>query len=127
MSVEGGQGQVYTPEEANAALPELQALLERIRTNRQLVLREAERIKAKVAVDGGGHGGTAYWEASAALRADVERLGERNILLRDPETGLVDFPGERGGRPVYLCWRLGEERVAFWHEIHGGFIGRQPL
>ncbi|HEX9124251.1 MAG TPA: DUF2203 domain-containing protein [Actinomycetota bacterium] len=118
---------VYTVEEANELLPELRTRLERIRTNRQIVLRAAERIRAKVAKDGGGHEGKDYWEASAALKADVEQLAEQNVLLRDPEAGLVDFPGEREGRGVYLCWRLGEERIGFWHEIHSGFVGRQPL
>ncbi|HZD80089.1 MAG TPA: DUF2203 domain-containing protein [Actinomycetota bacterium] len=120
-------GRVYTPEEADATLPELRALLERVRANRQVILREVERIKATVARDGGGHGGKGYWEASAALKADVQSLAERDILLRDPETGLVDFPAERDGRPIFLCWRMGEERVGHWHEIHSGFVGRQPL
>lgn len=118
---------VYTVEEANALLPELRERLERIRTNRQVLLRAAERIKAQVARDGGGHHGSDYWEASRALRADVERLAEQDILLRDPESGLVDFPGRREGRSVYLCWRLGEERVGFWHEVDTGFAGRRPL
>jgi hypothetical protein len=39
----------------------------------------------------------------------------------------VDFPAERDGRPVYLCWRLGEPSVQFWHEIDAGFVGRRPL
>jgi hypothetical protein len=117
----------YTVEEANAALPELIERLERIKRNRQLVLAAAEKIRGAVARDGGGHAGTDYWEASADLRQDVVALAERNILLRDAETGLVDFPGEREGRPVYLCWRSGEDRVAFWHEVDSGFIGRKPL
>jgi hypothetical protein len=122
-----GEERVYTVGEADALLPELRERLERIRANRQVVLRAAERIRSQLAEDGGGHHGTDYWEASRELKADVERLAEQDILLRDPETGLVDFPGEREGRAVYLCWRLGEERVAFWHETDTGFSGRKPL
>jgi hypothetical protein len=121
------EARVYTPDEADSLLPELRERLERIRANRQVMLRAAERIRGQVAADGGGHFGNDYWQAARTLRADVERLAAENVLLRDPETGLVDFPGERDGRRVFLCWRLGEERVAHWHEVESGFRGRRPL
>jgi hypothetical protein len=117
----------FTREEADALLPDLRERLERIRTNRQVMLRAAERIKGHVEADGGGHFGNDYWAAARALRADLEHLAAENVLLRDPETGLVDFPGELEGRPVFLCWRLGEERVRFWHDLRSGFVGRRPL
>ncbi|HUX86133.1 MAG TPA: DUF2203 family protein [Chloroflexota bacterium] len=41
--------------------------------------------------------------------------------------GLVDFPAERDGRVVYLCWRRGEDQIHYWHELDAGFAGRQPL
>jgi hypothetical protein len=92
------------------------------------MLRHAEVVRERLATDGGGAtGGREYWDAQAVLRAEVERLAEENILLRDPETGLVDFPGERDGRRVWLCWRMGEERVGHWHDLDTGFVGRQPL
>ncbi len=91
------------------------------------MLRGARLVKERIATDGGGTSGREYSEAQRALRAEIERLAEENIALRDPETGLVDFPGERDGRRVWLCWRLGEDRVAHWHELDTGFIGRQPL
>jgi hypothetical protein len=122
-----GEGRTYSVEEADAMLPALRELLERIRANRQVLLASAERIRGQVASDGGGHFGNDYWRAVRGLRADVESLAERNILLRDPETGLIDFPGERDGRQVYLCWRLGEDRVGHWHEVDSGFLGRKPL
>ena len=117
----------YTTEDANAALPDLRERLERIRAARQTILRAGERIRAQVAADGGGQEGKDYWEALATLREDITALAERDILLRDPETGLVDFPGEMAGRRVYLCWRLGEDRVGFWHDLDSGFGGRKPL
>ena len=122
------EDRVYSVEEANAVLDDLRDRLARIREARQTMLRGAELIKERMATDGGGaHGGREYWEAQSILRAEIERLAEEDIVLRDPETGLVDFPGEREGRPVWLCWRLGEDRVAHWHEIDTGFIGRKPL
>jgi len=52
---------------------------------------------------------------------------DRNIVVRDVDQGLIDFPGRRDGREIYLCWRLGEESVDFWHDKETGFPGRQPL
>ena len=118
---------LFTVDEADAALPELRERLARIREARQAILRAAERIKGRIATDGGGHDGRDHWEASAVLRAEIVHLSERGIILRDPETGLVDFPAEIDGNRVYLCWQLGEERVAYWHDIDTGFVGRKPL
>ena len=118
----------YTVAEADAMLPDLRERLERIRDARQAMLREAELVREKVVEDGGGaHAGAGYWEATATLRAEIERLAAEGILLRDPETGLVDFPAERGGERVFLCWRLGEDRVGHWHPLDTGFAGRRPL
>ncbi len=117
----------YSVEEAEASLPELRVVLERVRAKRQVILRAAERIRGQVATDGGGTEGTDYWEARASLKADIEALADRDILLRDPETGLVDFPGEREGRRIFLCWRLGEDHVAHWHDLESGFGGRKRL
>ena len=103
----------YDVEEANAMLPELRERLARIRGARQAILRAAEVVKERGVADGGGsHAGREYWDASATLRTELERLAAENILLRDPETGLVDFPAELDGERVYLCWRVGEEAVA---------------
>jgi len=119
---------VYSVDEANAMLPGLRERLARIREARQVLLRSAELVKERVATDGGGAaGGRDYWQAQSTLRAEIERLAEENVVLRDAETGLVDFPGELDGRRVWLCWLPGEDRVAHWHELDTGFIGRRPL
>ncbi|HET7929648.1 MAG TPA: DUF2203 domain-containing protein [Actinomycetota bacterium] len=118
----------YDVQEANAMLPELRERLARIRDARQVILREAEVVRERVVADGGGtHAGREYWDASATLRTELERLASENILLRDPETGLVDFPAELDGERVYLCWRVGEEAVANWHPLDTGYSGRRPL
>jgi hypothetical protein len=122
------EDRVYTVDEADAMLPELRERLASVRSARQAMLRGAEVVKERVSADGGGaFGGREYWDAQRTLRAEIERLAEEQIVLRDPETGLVDFPGEREGRRVWLCWRLGEERVTHWHELDSGFMGRRPL
>jgi hypothetical protein len=57
----------------------------------------------------------------------VRELTELGVEMKGFDVGLVDFPGEMSGRPVYLCWRLGEASVAHWHERDAGFAGRRPL
>lgn len=119
---------VFTVEEANAMLPDLSARLARIRQARRVVIETARLVRDRVEVDGGGVAGEpAYFDAARTLRAELEHLTEQDVVLRDPETGLVDFLGEVEGRRVWLCWRLGEERVTHYHELDSGFVGRKPL
>jgi hypothetical protein len=117
----------FTPEEANAELAELRERLPRLRDSRREVIRTSERITDAVAADGGGVAGSDWFEAQRVLRSDVLYLAERGVLLRDPESGLVDFPSEVDGREVFLCWRLGEDDVAWYHEQQAGFSSRKPL
>jgi len=49
------------------------------------------------------------------------------VEVKDPSTGLIDFRSLRGDEEVYLCWRLGEGRIAWWHDLDSGFQGRRPL
>lgn len=117
----------FTVEEANAELPALRERLARIRDARNTVLRSAEVVRRAAPADGGGPEGAAYLEAVRVLREDVEALAAAGIILRDPDGGLVDFPSRREGRTIYLCWRLGEDRVGHWHDASSGFAGRRTL
>ena len=103
----------YTPEEAAAEIPALREQLARIRSSRRALIESSERITDAVAADGGGVAGSDWFA--------------RDILLRDADGGLVDFPSEREGRIVFLCWNAHEDELAFWHEQDSGFIGRRPL
>jgi len=62
-----------------------------------------------------------------ALKSTVEQIQETGCLLKDIDTGLVDFPTLYKDREVYLCWRLGELGIGFWHNIEDGFQGRRPI
>jgi hypothetical protein len=121
------EDRLYTLEEANAELPDLRERLPRLRVARDGLIAASERIKEAVASDGGGVAEAGWFTHQQTLKTELEHLAERGILLRDPEIGLIDFPAERGGRPVYLCWRLGEDHVAWYHEANAGFGSRKPL
>jgi hypothetical protein len=118
---------LFTLEEANAELEELRTRLPRLREARQRMIDTSERITSAVDIDGGGVEGSEWFRANESLKEELVWLADRGILIRDPDTGLIDFPAERDGKRVFLCWRLGEDRVAWYHDEQTGFAGRQPL
>jgi hypothetical protein len=61
------------------------------------------------------------------LARTVDEIQQTGCVIKDLEMGLVDFPSRRGGAEVYLCWKLGEARIGYWHGIEEGFAGRRPL
>ena len=65
--------------------------------------------------------------SATRLQEVCERIQELGCLVKDLDIGLLDFPTLYQGREVYLCWRLGEDRIEFWHDIEDGFRGRQPI
>jgi len=117
----------FTRAEADAELPELRELLPRLREARQSMIAASRRITEAVATDGGGVDGSDWFRAQETLKAGLVWLAGQGILLRDPESGLVDFPGELDGHPVFLCWRLGEDEVGWYHDAGSGYAGRKPL
>lgn len=126
----------YTIEEANAMVPQVRAVL------LQLAVEKGRLEQAVAALAAHGDGGTTngnlahadavarseaeMTEIGGGMRALVEHLESLGVEVRDLEQGLVDFPGERDGQPVWLCWRLAEAEVGFWHPIDEGFTSRQP-
>ena len=118
---------VFTVADANTELGALRERLPRLREAREGLIASSSRIEGAVAADGGGVAGTDWFQHQQVLKDEVEYLAERGIMLRDPETGLVDFPAERDGERVFLCWRLGEDDVAYYHTEHAGFSARRPL
>jgi hypothetical protein len=57
----------------------------------------------------------------------VHELSGVGCELKDYQTGLIDFIGRHQGRDIYLCWKLGEEKIDYWHELNAGFAGRKPI
>jgi hypothetical protein len=127
----------FTPEEANALLPTVRPLVEHLVAAKR-ALDEAQERNDEVARRIAGNGGGLPPRDLAELREELERraavlagivgdLQELGVLVKDLDTGLVDFPALRDGRQVLLCWQLGEASVAFWHGPEDGFAGRRPL
>jgi hypothetical protein len=118
---------LFSIDDADAELEELRVRLPRLREARQRLIDTGERITSAVEIDGGGTEGSDWFRAQESLKRELLWLADRGILLRDADTGLVDFPAERDGEPVFLCWRLGEERVGWYHSERSGFSSRKPL
>jgi hypothetical protein len=119
----------YTVEQANAALEWVQERLERLRSARvQLSDEEARAALGEAAPqNGGGEPGRVVSEAFVELQRALGELQAMDLVLRDLERGLIDFPALREGREVYLCWEAGEGEIEFWHDLDAGYGGRQPL
>jgi hypothetical protein len=119
----------YSLDEANAALSGVGELLERLRAARaQLSDSEAREALGEAGpTNGGGAPGRVVSEAFLALRDGLVELREREVVLRDLDRGLVDFPALRDGEEIYLCWEEGEPEIGFWHDLDTGFAGRQLL
>ncbi len=121
----------FTLDEANALVPWLEETFQRLELVRQEYITLQERL-SELAKNTGSADETSQLAASAELLArqieeGVEEILDRGIIVRDVATGLVDFPSQREGREVYLCWIGGEERIDFWHETNRGFAHREPL
>lgn len=119
----------YTVDQANAALEFVTERIERLRAARERLTDEEARVALAGAApgNGGGEPGRQVSQAFLELRSALGELQEVEVILRDLERGLVDFPALRDGREVYLCWEEGEDEIGFWHEPDAGHAGRQPL
>ncbi len=121
---------IFTLSEANSLLPQLEELLTEIRHLRKfLVSIEAEIKKASghAAQDGGSPFGPSYLKTLERIIKNIEQINELGVLVKDLEKGLCDFAYMMDGRVVYLCWKLGESEIGWWHETNAGFAARQPL
>jgi len=119
----------YTVEQANAARPWVAERVDRIQDALE-ELRRRESIDAFDQLDaesGGSYPGRSIARAVLEILWAASELQAMDIVLRDADRGLVDFPSIRNGEEVYLCWLADEPRVDWWHEPDTGFAGRKPL
>lgn len=127
---------LFTRDEANALVPVLEEKLRQLGELREAAapLREAhQRLEQKARGNGRDEAeelrrlGEQLQAVVARSEAVFEEITALGIEVKDLRLGLIDFPSERDGRVVYLCWKMGEDQVRFWHELDAGFAGRQPL
>jgi hypothetical protein len=138
----------YDVDRANATLPELRQILETLRGQRADLIQLRDLVlERQSAVEAGAESGLGSLRSSDddeptdelrlirlrmqglidQMQAGVARIDALGITLRDIESGLVDFPALASGRQIWLCWRLGEDEVGWWHELSTGFSERHPL
>lgn len=139
----------YSIDDANEALLEVERILLDLRDQRAELIQLRDVVvdasgEERESVDRGGRTTGLVTEAGVQaddrrrlrlrmqglidqMQAGVTRLVERDVTLREIETGLIDVPALVNGRQVWLCWRLGEGSIGWWHELGDGFGGRSPL
>jgi len=121
---------LFTVEEANELLPDLRRLmagLDRTRSRLRQLEPEARRAAERATESGGTPFGIEYAAVVARSLVLTQQVLGLGVEIKDFEQGLCDFPHLRGGRIVYLCWKKGEPRIEWWHDVEAGFAGRQPL
>ena len=119
----------YTVEQANAALGWVMERIERLRAAREGLNDDEARAALQEAgpTNGGGEPGRVVSDAFLEMRNALVELQAMEVVLRDLDRGLVDFPSIRDGREVFLCWEEGEDEIGFWHDLDAGYGGRLPL
>jgi hypothetical protein len=127
---------LFSLEDASALLPRLREVLPEMQEKKAALdgLRQQLALMTRTASGNGHLIGEEVKAKQSEAKALAERLndllGEINGMgceLKGLDEGLIDFRAQREGRTVYLCWKLGEETIAYWHELDTGFPGRQPL
>lgn len=127
----------YSIDEANAAIPEVERILIALRDQREELIARRDKV-VELSPDDDASQTPGVAEQVRLLRlsmqglidqmqAGVARLVELDVTLRDIATGLIDFPALVSGRPIWLCWRLGEGDIESWHPHDQGFDSRRPL
>ena len=124
---------IYTIDEANALIPQVRAVLLQLAVEQRRLDASHAEMHRQLDANGDPDSAAAAGRQEAAV-ADIREgmrtlllhLSEMGVEVRDLEMGLVDFPGERDGAAVWLCWRLSDASVAFWHPTDEGYATRRP-
>jgi hypothetical protein len=127
----------FTLREANELLVAIRPLAERLVAHRKAlaeVQASRDQVLGRIAGNGGGIDPRGVAELDERLTDElagvarcVNGIHELGAIVKDPDTGLVDFPALRDGEEVLLCWQLGEDEIAYWHGVEEGYAGRKLL
>lgn len=130
---------LFTPEQASALIPYLEAKMKRLRAAKRELDATARQLDVLglIAGSGASEANPDLRERAAArdrvqslareIEDEIEAIQGRGCIVKDLDQGLVDFYSLHGDRLVFLCWRSGEPDVTFWHSLDGGFLARRPL
>ena len=121
---------IFTLSEANRLIPQLNAKLTSIQQAKAVLSRtkdDVEKASSQAEYGGGSTDGHLYILGLQQISANLQAIQELGILVKDLDLGLCDFPHLHDGRVVYLCWKLGEQEVRWWHETNSGYKDRCPL
>ena len=120
----------FTLPEANETLTSIRPWMDEIQTIRSEILvhqPEIWSVMEKSAGNGGNPTLSRMVKTFDRLDALIHSIQDTGVIIKDINTGLLDFPAIKNEREVYLCWQYGEGDIAFWHEIEDGFAGRQSI
>jgi hypothetical protein len=120
----------FTLTEANQALETIRPLMEEVQQIRRKILAQQPETWEAIRRSAGNGGNPALSKMVGTFdRLDdlLHRILATGAQIKDVNTGLLDFSALKDGREVYLCWKYGEERIEYWHEVEAGFAGRRPI
>ena len=121
---------LFSLPEANRLIPSLEEHLSAVKKGKTVLVHTKDEIKKasqNAQFRGGSFVAPHYIAALEQINDNLQKIHEMGVLIKDVEMGLCDFPHLHEGRVVYLCWKLGESEVGWWHEVDTGYASRQPL
>jgi hypothetical protein len=127
---ESSPERVFSLFEANQLIPQLQSHLSQVQQGKSIILQTRDEVRKASAHANQGGGtvvGAHYVKNLQEISANLHAIHELGVVVKDIDLGLCDFPHVRDGRVVYLCWKLGEKEIRWWHEITTGYKDRCPL
>jgi hypothetical protein len=121
---------LFSLSEANRLIPSLEEHLSAVKKGKTVLVHTKDEIKKasnNAQFGGGSFVAPHYISALEQINDNLQKIQELGVLVKDVEMGLCDFPHLHEGRVVYLCWKLGESEVGWWHETDTGYASRRPL
>ena len=130
MGIKFMEERIFTISEATNLLPQLEEVLTEVKRLRKFLVSietEIKKASGHATQSGGSPFGPSYLKTLERIIKNIEQINEMGVLVKDLDKGLCDFAYRMDGRVVYLCWKLGEAEIGWWHETSAGFSGRQAL
>ena len=140
--MDGGEAspRTFTVSAANALLPKVLPLIEQLQGIQRSVAKTNQQLDEAIGKFSQGNGyplrslkeqikelTTHQLQLVEAFQSVIAQVEEFGCVVKDLSLGLVDFYGMRNGELICLCWKVGEDRIRYWHTLEAGYAGRQPL